>query len=115
MIVERSVPIATLDTVLLAWEMNGEAIPLAHGGPLRMIVPGYSGVNNIKYVKTVALTPGETDAKIQATSYRLHAVGEKAGPAQPSIWEQPCVRGSRRPWRAVPPAARSSRAWRSAA
>ena len=88
-IVERSVPIATLDTVLLAWEMNGEPIPLAHGGPLRMIVPGYSGVNNIKYVKTVALTEAETDAKIQAASYRMHGVGEKAGPAQPSIWEQP--------------------------
>jgi sulfite oxidase len=88
-VVERSVPVSTLDTVLLAWEMNGEPIPLAHGGPLRMIVPGYSGVNNIKYVKTVALTEAETDAKIQATSYRMHGVGEKAGPAQPSIWEQP--------------------------
>ncbi|KMO29802.1 sulfite oxidase [Methylobacterium variabile] len=88
-IVERSVPISTLDTVLLAWEMNGEPLPLAHGGPLRMIVPGYSGVNNIKYVKTVALTEAETDAKIQAASYRMHGVGAKADPAQPSIWEQP--------------------------
>ncbi|AWN49803.1 sulfite oxidase [Methylobacterium terrae] len=88
-IVERSVPIATLDTVLLAWEMNGEPLPLAHGGPLRMIVPGYSGVNNVKYVKTVALTAVETDAKIQAASYRMHGVGERAGPGQPSIWEQP--------------------------
>ncbi len=87
--VERSVPLSTLDTVLLAWEVNGEPLPLAHGGPLRMIVPGYSGVNNIKYVKTVALTEAETDAKIQAASYRMHGVGEKAGPAQPSIWEQP--------------------------
>lgn len=87
--VERSVPLSTLNTVILAWEMNGVPIPLAHGGPLRMIVPGYSGVNNIKYVKAVALTEGETDAKIQATSYRLHGVGEKAGPSQPSVWEQP--------------------------
>lgn len=88
-IVERSVPLGTLDTVLLAWEMNGEPIPLAHGGPVRMIVPGYSGVNNIKYVRRVALTEGETDAKIQATSYRMHAVGEKGAPSQPSVWEQP--------------------------
>jgi sulfite oxidase len=88
-VVERSVPLSTLDTVILAWEVNGAPIPLAHGGPLRMIVPGYSGVNNIKYVKTVALTEAETDAKIQATSYRMHGVGEKASPSQPSIWEQP--------------------------
>ncbi|GEP05263.1 sulfite oxidase [Methylobacterium oxalidis] len=88
-IVERSVPIANLDTVILAWEMNGKPISLAHGGPLRMIVPGYSGVNNIKYVKTVALTEQETDAKIQASSYRMHGVGEKGSPSQPSVWEQP--------------------------
>lgn len=88
-IVERSVPIATLDTVLLAWEMNGKPISLAHGGPLRMIVPGYSGVNNIKYVKTVALTPTESDAAIQASSYRLHGIGEKGAPHHPSVWEQP--------------------------
>ncbi len=87
--VERSVPLSTLDTVLLAWELNGEPIPLAHGGPLRMIVPGYSGVNNVKYVKAVALTEQETEAKIQATSYRMHGVGEKGAPGQPSIWEQP--------------------------
>ncbi|MBY0298134.1 MAG: sulfite oxidase [Methylobacterium sp.] len=88
-VVERSVPLATLDTVLLAWEMNGEPLSLAHGGPLRMVVPGYSGVNNVKYVKAVALTPAETDAKIQAASYRMHGVGEKPAPTQPPVWEQP--------------------------
>ena len=54
--VERSVPIRNLENVILAWEMNGKPISLAHGGPLRMIVPGYSGVNNVKYIKNVALT-----------------------------------------------------------
>lgn len=88
-IVERSVPISNLEDVILAWEMNGKPLSLAHGGPLRMIVPGYSGVNNIKYVKTVALTERETDAKIQASSYRMHGVGEKGNPSQPSVWEQP--------------------------
>lgn len=88
-IFERSVPIATLDTVILAWEMNGKPISLAHGGPLRMVVPGYSGVNNIKYVKTVALTPTETDASIQANRYRLHGLGEEGSPRHRSVWEQP--------------------------
>ncbi|GJD58375.1 sulfite oxidase [Methylobacterium dankookense] len=87
--VERSVPLAALDTVILAWALNGRPISLAHGGPLRMIVPGYSGVNNVKYVKSVNLTEAETDAKIQAASYRMHGVGEKAAPSQPPVWEQP--------------------------
>lgn len=87
--VERSVPIRNLENVILAWEMNGKPISLAHGGPLRMIVPGYSGVNNVKYVKHVALTPAETDARIQSANYRMHGIGEKPSPQQPSIWEQP--------------------------
>ncbi len=85
--VERSVPIDVLDTVLLAWDINGEPISLAHGGPLRMIVPGFTGVNNIKYVKTVALTAEETQAAIQRTRYRLQPVGESGGPEHPSVWQ----------------------------
>lgn len=86
-IVERSVPVATLDTVLLAWELNGAPISLAHGGPLRMIVPGFTGVNNIKYVRRVAFTEAETDALIQASRYRLQPIGEEGGPEHPSVWE----------------------------
>src|SRR5690606_10705803 len=65
----------------------GEPLPLAHGGPLRIILPGYYGVNNVKYVKRVAFTPKETDAKIHATGYRVRPVGEKGAPAQPSMWD----------------------------
>lgn len=85
--VERSVPIDVLDTVMLAWDINGEPISLAHGGPLRMIVPGFTGVNNVKYVKTVALTAEETQAAIQRTRYRLQPVGEEGGPEHPSVWQ----------------------------
>jgi len=85
--VERSVPVAAMADALLAWEMNGVPIPLAHGGPLRLVVPGYSGVNNVKYIKRVAFTAEQTDAKIQRTGYRLTAPGEKADPSQPSVWE----------------------------
>lgn len=87
--VERSVPIRNLENVLLAWEMNGKPMSLAHGGPLRMIVPGYSGVNNVKYIKKVSLTPVETDARIQSANYRMHGIDEKPAPSQPPIWEQP--------------------------
>jgi DMSO/TMAO reductase YedYZ molybdopterin-dependent catalytic subunit len=86
-IVERSVPLATMENAILAWEMNGQPISLAHGGPLRVIVPGYYGVNNVKYVKKVAFTENETDANIQASGYRVRPVGESGAPDQPSMWE----------------------------
>ncbi|HYE41080.1 MAG TPA: sulfite oxidase [Ramlibacter sp.] len=86
-VVERSVPLKELDTALLAWEMNGEPVPHAHGGPLRLVVPGYSGVNNIKYIKRLAFTPVETDARIQSTGYRMTPPGTKGDPSFPAVWE----------------------------
>ncbi|MBC5784988.1 sulfite oxidase [Ramlibacter sp. USB13] len=85
--VERSVPLKAMEDALLAWEMNGEPVPHAHGGPLRLVVPGYSGVNNIKYVKRLAFTADESDAAIQRTGYRISPPGQKHQPTEPSVWE----------------------------
>jgi sulfite oxidase len=40
-----SIPLAkaTSGEVLLAWQMNGQPLPRAHGGPVRVVVPGSSG------------------------------------------------------------------------
>lgn len=86
-VVERSVPLKAMDDALLAWEMNGQPLPHAHGGPLRLVVPGYSGVNNIKYVKRLAFGPTESDAAIQQTGYRISPAGTRGDPSQPSVWE----------------------------
>ncbi len=86
-VVERSVPASAMADALLAWEMNGAPIPLAHGGPLRLIVPGYTGVNNIKYVKRLAFTQAESDAKIMSHGYRISPLGGKGDPSQPSVQE----------------------------
>lgn len=67
--------------------MNGEPIPLAHGGPLRLIVPGYTGVNNIKNIKRLAFTAEQSEAAIQKTGYRISPPGQKGDPSQPSVWE----------------------------
>ena len=86
-LMERSVPWTAMEGAILAWELNGEPIPLAHGGPLRIIIPGYYGVNNVKYVKRVAFTEAETAANIQSSSYRVRPIGQKGAPGQPSMWE----------------------------
>ena len=87
--VERSVPLEAIEDAILAWEINGEPIPLAHGGPLRLVVPGYTGVNNIKYIKRLAFTADQSQANIQQSSYRLAPMGEKGAPTQASVWHMP--------------------------
>ncbi len=86
-VVERSVPIKALEDCLLAWEMNGEPLSLAHGGPLRLIVPGYQGVNNIKYIKRLAFGATESKAKIMSHGYRMTPPGAQSSPDQASVWE----------------------------
>ena len=86
--VERSVPLEAMQDALLAWEINGQPIPLAHGGPLRLIVPGYTGVNSVKYVKHLGFTEAQSDAAIQQTNYRMTPADEKSyRPNDPSVWQ----------------------------
>lgn len=87
-VVERSVPIEKgLRDCLLAWEMNGQPTPLAHGGPLRLVVPGYYGINNVKFVGRLAFTDEESDADIMRTGYRVRPIGVSGSPDQPTMWE----------------------------
>lgn len=85
--VERSVPAAAMDRAILAWELNGEPLPMAHGGPLRLVIPGYYGVNNVKYLRQLAFTAKESPAAIQSSGYRVRDIGKKGAPGQPSMWE----------------------------
>lgn len=87
-VVERSVPLEKgMEDSLLAWEMNGSPLSLAHGGPLRLVVPGYFGINQVKYVKTLAFDAEESEAAIMRTGYRIRPIGEDGDPGQPSMWE----------------------------
>jgi len=87
-IMERSVPMEKgLEDAMLVWEMNGLPIPLHHGGPLRLIVPGYYGVNHVKYATRLAFTAGESQAAIMRTGYRSRPIGVAGAPDQPSMWE----------------------------
>ena len=89
-LVERSIPIQKgLRDCLLAWEVNGIPIPISHGGPLRLVVPGYFGCNQIKYVKKIAFSEEQSQAKIQRTGYRFRPIGSKGDPSQPSMWRMP--------------------------
>jgi sulfite oxidase len=62
---------ATSSEVLLAYEMNGERLPPVHGGPLRVVVPGYIGARSIKWLAGVTLQEAPSDNYFQARAYRL--------------------------------------------
>jgi len=51
----RGVPVAKLldDSNLLAWAMNGEPLPQAHGFPLRLIIPGWPGSVSAKWLTRI--------------------------------------------------------------
>jgi DMSO/TMAO reductase YedYZ molybdopterin-dependent catalytic subunit len=46
-------PASALSDALLAYEMNGEPLPRAHGSPARVLVPGHWGEVNVKWVTEV--------------------------------------------------------------
>lgn len=48
-----SLEIANDPDVILAYEMNGETLPIEHGFPLRLIVPGWYGMASVKWVKNI--------------------------------------------------------------
>ena len=85
--VERSVPISTYEDCLLAWEVNGVPIQNAHGGPLRLVVPGYYGINNIKHVNKLVFADKESDFKMMSTRYRVYKIGNKATANDGTCWE----------------------------
>jgi sulfite oxidase len=68
-----SIPLtkATSEEVLLAWEMNGQPLPRAHGGPVRVVVPGYVGARSVKWVSTITVQPAPSENYFQALDYRI--------------------------------------------
>jgi DMSO/TMAO reductase YedYZ molybdopterin-dependent catalytic subunit len=42
--------------IVLAYKMNGQVIPAAQGGPVRVVVPGTYGNKSIKWVQRIVLT-----------------------------------------------------------
>jgi DMSO/TMAO reductase YedYZ molybdopterin-dependent catalytic subunit len=86
--VERSIPIEkAMRDVLLAFELHGQPLPVAHGGPVRLIVPGYYAINSVKYPSRVAFTAEQSSAPIMATDYRIAPVDAEGGdPSEPTCW-----------------------------
>lgn len=66
--------------VLLAWAMNGEQLPVVHGAPLRVVVPGYIGARSVKWLKRIEVRSGPWEGYFQHVAYRLLPPDGKPGP-----------------------------------
>lgn len=70
----RGLPIAKAISpeTLIAFEMNGEPLPLLHGAPLRVVAPGFPGSAWQKWLNRIWVRNREHDGeKMNGTDYRL--------------------------------------------
>ncbi|HUQ43988.1 MAG TPA: sulfite oxidase [Candidatus Limnocylindria bacterium] len=84
-------------STLLVWGMNGEPLPEIHGGPLRLIVPGWPGSASQKWLTRITIRDREHDgAGMTGFSYRVPTrplrPGEEPDPADFRILESMPVR-----------------------
>ncbi|HEY2327820.1 MAG TPA: sulfite oxidase [Gaiellaceae bacterium] len=70
---QRSLPLdlARADDLLLAYELNGAPLPPQHGYPLRLLVPGWYGMTNVKWLARITLIDEPFDGYQQTHGYRL--------------------------------------------
>lgn len=69
----KALPIdhALSEDILLAFEMNGEDLPMLNGYPLRLVVPGYYGTYWVKHLSEIRVIDHEFDGFFVAKGYRL--------------------------------------------
>lgn len=65
------VDVALEDDVLVALEMNGTPLPRLHGGPVRLIVPGWYGMASVKWLKRIAAVTKPFEGEYQTGRYRI--------------------------------------------
>jgi sulfane dehydrogenase subunit SoxC len=68
----RSVPLAkVMDDALIALFQNGERIRPSNGYPIRLLLPGYEGNMNVKWLRRIKLTEGPTMTKDETSKYTM--------------------------------------------
>jgi len=88
---QRSIPLAkALDArTLLAYEMNGATLPVKHGFPLRVVVPGWAGDCWLKWLTSISVLDKAHDGFWMARAYRHPGKPVAPGTVVPSEQMQP--------------------------
>jgi sulfane dehydrogenase subunit SoxC len=69
---ERALPVADAEHGLLAYEMNGAPLPPQHGFPLRLVVPGWYGMQNVKWLTRITVLEEPFTGFQNAVGYRMY-------------------------------------------
>jgi sulfite oxidase len=69
----RSIPLerARDPATILALRMNGEPLPVLHGGPVRLVIPGWAGNNWFKWVRRIVVAREEAPGFYMQAAYRM--------------------------------------------
>jgi sulfane dehydrogenase subunit SoxC len=67
------------DDVLLVYEMNGAPLPPQHGFPLRLVVPGWYGMAQVKWLREITVADAPFEGFQQAAAYRLRQEKDEPG------------------------------------
>jgi sulfane dehydrogenase subunit SoxC len=75
---QRGLPLADAltDDVLLVHTMNGQPLPPQHGAPLRLMVPGWYGMAQVKWLTRISVLDVAFDGYQNATAYRIKQADE---------------------------------------
>jgi sulfane dehydrogenase subunit SoxC len=66
----KSIPIEkAMDDVLIAYGQNGEALRPQQGYPIRLLVPGWEGINNVKWLRKIKLVEEPYMGMWESTKY----------------------------------------------
>ena len=79
----RSIPLTMLKetNAILAWNMNRQPIPIAHGGPVRLVLPGIYGQNWLKWVNKMTFSKTADERMYAKKAYRMPDKAVKPGEA----------------------------------
>ena len=73
----RSIPVdKALSSTLLAYEMNGEPLPLKHGFPLRALALGWTGANCVKWLNKITVLDKPFEGFFMDNVYRVFQKGQ---------------------------------------
>jgi len=66
----KSIPIEkAMDDVLVAYGQNGEALRPQQGYPMRLLVPGWEGINNVKWLRRIKVVNDPYMGMWESTKY----------------------------------------------
>ena len=76
---------------ILAYEVEGQPLPVIHGFPVRLLVPGWYGVSNVKWLERIELSPRRFMGRFMGRDYVTimgRQVGDKIEWTETSVTRQ---------------------------